>query len=64
MKARKDMVRMGTRWAALGNRVSGGGTDSGVYFGSYGTLVLLTISSEGPRRQFWLEWRWRGKILG
>jgi hypothetical protein len=50
MKARKDMIRMGTKIGAL----LGGivflvfGIIPGFYFGSYGTLVLLNNLFGGP----------------
>ena len=50
MKARKDMVRMGTKvgaaFGAIGFLVVG--LIPGFYFGSYGTLVLLNHLFGGP----------------
>jgi hypothetical protein len=50
MKARKDMVRMGTKLGAVlgGMAFLAFGIIPGFYFGSYGTLVLLNHLFGGP----------------
>ena len=50
MKARKDMVRMGTKVGAAFGAIGflAVGLIPGFYFGSYGTLVLLNHLFGGP----------------
>ena len=50
MKARKDMVRMGTKVGAVLGAIAFlvFGIIPGFYFGSYGTLVLLNHLFGGP----------------
>jgi len=50
MKARKDMVRMGTKVGAAFGAIGflAVGIIPGFYFGSYGTLVLLNHLFGGP----------------
>ena len=50
MKARKDMVRMGTKVGGVFGAIAflAVGLIPGFYFGSYGTLVLLNHLFGGP----------------